>query len=248
MTNAVERAPWARELEAARCPEALRSPRAVLNLLRAHPRSSPSWSRASPLRSSERIGVVSGQQTKLLDSDAGSGSGGRSFGVGRRSRRLSRGPQGLEALTSFADAPLGVSTWRGSVWKGPGAWKRARGVSRRSSDRRGAPEACGRVPRGSGDPHRSRVAVFGSWRAVSVNVVGLSRRRDAVSRRPRFSAPRSAVASRQLEAELLGARSRVRGRRSFPRRRCAVSRSCAEAIFGWPERAGSSRLDSSEPS
>lgn len=76
---------------------------------------------------------------------------------------------------------------------------------------------------------------------------GLSRRRDAVSRRRvtvLFGAPEG-VGS--LRSSSFGAWSTVRARRSFPRRRDAVSRQRVTVLFGALERADSSRSGSSEP-
>jgi hypothetical protein len=94
----------------------------------------------------------------------------------------------------------------------------------------------------------SVVVSFGSrpriHRALAVSHGGVTRSR--VGAQP--DAPRSVGASRQPEAELLGARSTDRGRRALPRRRNAVSRWRASAVFGPAERNGSQRLGSSESS
>jgi hypothetical protein len=76
----------------------------------------------------------------------------------------------------------------------------------------------------------------------------VSQRRDADSRRLEPSAPWSAGMSWQPEAELLGVRVTVRGRRPSLRRRLAVSRWRASAVFGPTKRNGTPRLDSSESS
>lgn len=137
------------------------------------------------------------------------------------SRRRSTGPRGLDVFASCANASFGAQRCGWCLRTGPRGSGTGPRVSWRSSDQRGGPEVCRRVPREANGLRRRDVAPFGARRRVDVGGRSLTEAWRGLAS-ARLGAPRSARARWQLEVELFGARSRVRGRQTLPRRRGRV--------------------------